>query len=175
MNSSEIAALLPSVFQRTLAPATPLDALLRVMEALHAPAEDIVDSLDAICDCHRTDDNFVPYLASWVDLERIFAPHEDNEGLISTGVGRLRELIGQAAYLSKWRGTRKGLKCFLETAVGATGFEIDEPADQPFHLRVTAPGSLQQHRALIERIVNVERPAYATWEVQFAPAPPATP
>jgi hypothetical protein len=103
-----------------------------------------------------------------VDLERIFAPHQEDESLISTGIGRLRELIAAAAYLSKWRGTRQGLTRFLETALGATGFVIEEPSPQPFHLRVIAPAHLQEHKALIERIVGVERPVYATWEVQFA-------
>jgi hypothetical protein len=83
-------------------------------------------------------------------------------------------LIARAAYLSQWRGTRKGLIAFLETATGASGFELDErvndAAGQPraFHMRVRAPHALEVHRALIERIIESERPAYVTYELEFA-------
>jgi len=167
MKSSEIARLLPSIFQRTVGPSNPLSAMLSVMEGLNAPAEAILDDVDSIFDPSRTPDEFVPLLARWVDLERIFAPREEPENLVSTGLGRLRELIRTASHLSKWRGTQEGLRKFLETATGTTGFVIEEPASRPFHLRVIAPQETEPHRALIERIVDVERPVYATWEVSF--------
>lgn len=172
MNRSEIAALLPGIFQRTLGDENPMDAMLCAMEALHAPAEEILRQIDFICNPHRAPETFAPFLAQWVDLERIFAPREDGDGLISTGMGRLRELIQAAAYLSKWRGTAEGLRRFLETATGLTGFAIEEPETRPFHLRIVAPKEAEPHRALIERIVDVERPVYTTWEVQFSPATP---
>ena len=171
MKRDEIAALLPGIFQRTLGPENPMEALIGAMETLHAPVEAVLDHLDAICDPHRAPDGFVPFLATWVDLERIFAAREEGDNLVSTGLGRLRELIRAASYLSKWRGTREGLKRFLETATGVSGFVIEEPLTRPFHLRVIAPKSVEAHSALIERIVEVERPAYATWEVQFAGEP----
>jgi phage tail-like protein len=173
MKHSEIAYLLPSIFQRTLGPESPMDAMLCAMEALHSRPEEILDQLDSIFASHRAPEAFVPFLARWVDLERIFAPREEADNVISTGLGRLRELIRGAAYFSKWRGTKEGLQRFLETATGVTGFLIEEPAAQPFHLRITAPKEVEVHRALIERIVNVERPAYATWEVQFQGEPVA--
>jgi phage tail-like protein len=171
MKHSEIAYLLPGIFQRTLGPESPMDAMLCAMETLHAPVEEILEQLDSICASHRTPEAFVPFLARWVDLERIFAPREEADNVISTGLGRLRELIRSAAYLSKWRGTRQGLQRFLETATGVTGFLIEEPPAQPFHLRIIAPQEVEVHRALIERIVDVERPVYATWEVQFGGKP----
>ncbi len=172
MKRSEIAHLLPGIFQRTLAPENPLDAMLGAMESLHAPAEAILDQIDSMCNPHRASDAFVPFLAHWVDLERIFAPREEGDNLVSTGLGRLRELIRIAPYLSKWRGTKQGLQRFLETATGVTGFAIEEPEAQPFHIRIIAPREVEPHRALIERIVDVERPVYATWEVQFSNEPP---
>ena len=171
MKHSEIAYLLPGIFQRTLGPESPMDAMLCAMETLHAPVEEILEQLDSICASHRAPEAFVPFLARWVDLERIFAPREEADNVISTGLGRLRELIRGAAYLSKWRGTRQGLQRFLEIATGVTGFLIEEPPAQPFHLRITAPKEVEVHRALIERIVDVERPVYATWEVQFGGKP----
>jgi len=168
MKSSEIARLLPSIFQRTVGAGNPLSAMLSVMEGLSAPAEAILADVDSIFDPSRTPDEFVPLLARWVDLDRIFAPREEADNVLSTGLGRLRELIRTASHLSKWRGTREGLRRFLETATGTTGFVIEEPVTRPFHLRVIAPQGTKAHQALIERIVDVERPVYATWEVQFS-------
>src|SRR5262245_40338401 len=110
MKQQEIERLLPSIFQRTLRQSSPLDALLEVMEALHAPAETALARLDATLDVRRTADDFVPYLARWVDLDRIFAappisPTASTRPPISTGLGHLRELAAAAAWLSKWRGT----------------------------------------------------------------------
>jgi phage tail-like protein len=178
VKESEIAQLLPGILQRTLRPGNPLRAVLGAMETLHGPAEDILREIDSIVDPNRTPDAFVAFLARWVDLEPIF----DVKGVeepgeieipIGTGLGRLRQLIQAAAQLSRWRGTRGGLLQFLETATGATGFSIDESVldergeEKPFHIRVHAPRECEAHRRLIERIIDVERPAYVTWDLVF--------
>ncbi|MEO8394645.1 MAG: phage tail protein, partial [Chloroflexota bacterium] len=91
-----------------------------------------------------------------------------------TGVGHLRELVSAAVFLSRWRGTAKALITFLETATGITGFTIDERVldDEgqaiPFHIRVNAPQASAAYRVLIENIINKEKPAYVTYELQIA-------
>jgi phage tail-like protein len=180
VKKAQIKRLLPSVFQRAVQPGSPLSAILEVMEGMHAPSEFALDHLAETFDLHRTPDAFVPYLASWVDLQDLLdVPRSEAGSLtprLSTGVGRLRELTAAAATLSHWRGTCKGLTLFLETATGMSGFTIDEHvigADgkvKPFHLRVTAPGELVEHRNLIQRIVELEKPAYVTYELAFAPS-----
>ena len=98
---------------------------------------------------------------------------EDPAHPISSGLGRLRELIAWAAYLSQRRGTRQGLLKFLEVATGIPGFAVDEDvkgADGrtiPFHLRVRAPKAARTHRSLVERIITLEKPAYVTYELDF--------
>jgi phage tail-like protein len=181
MKQDAIKHLLPGVFQQTLREGNPLAAILEVMEALHTPSEEKLQTLDANFDPRRAPDKFVPFLARWVDLERLFdLPleerefHESKPRLLPTGLGRLRELIAAAAYLSQWRGTRKGLMLFLETATGGTGFEIEERVTgpdgrpMPFHFRVRAPQSVVSYRTLIERIIESEKPAYDTFELTFA-------
>lgn len=182
MKQGEIEQLLPGVFRRTLHPNTPLWALLEVMESLHQPSEEVLTKVDDIFSPYRTPDQFVAFLARWVDLDRFFPGHyRDMAGAgeslpLSTGLGRLRELIAAAAFLSQWRGTARGLRLFLETATGIPGFELDEePPDpegmsQPFHLRVRAPQEAVEHRALVERIIEQEKPAYVTYELEFVPA-----
>ena len=90
----------------------------------------------------------------------------------STGLGRLRELTASAATLSRWRGTRKGLLLFLAVATGSTEFDINEQVIEdgrvkPFHLHVTAPRHLEGHGDLIRRIIELEKPAYVTYELEF--------
>lgn len=177
MKRSEIEPLLPGVFQRTVHPGNPLFALLEVMEALHAPSEQILAELDAYFDPYRTPDRFVPLLARWVDLDRLLVDPPEGRPpaapLFPSGLGRLRELVMAAAFLSGWRGTRKGLLRFLETATGLQGFVIHEhvrgPGGQPkpFHILVRAPAEAEPYRVLIERIIEMEKPAYVTYELDF--------
>jgi phage tail-like protein len=178
MKKEQVKRLLPALFQNAVEPGNPLSAILDVMETMHAPSEAALDSLAANFDPYRAPDSFVPYLASWLDLEGLLdAPPADQSSSIptlSTGLGRLRELTAAAVMLSQWRGTRIGLCRFLEKATGATGYEVDENvvgADgkvKPFHLRISIPKELAKHRVLIERIVELEKPAYVTYELAFA-------
>ena len=179
MKKEQIKRLLPSVFQRTAAPGNPLAAILEVMETMHAPSESVLERLHTIFDPYQTPDEFVPYLASWVDLEVLLDTSRGGSSAsrpsLSTGLGRLRELTAAAVTLSQWRGTRKGLQLFLETAMGIKGFEIDEETtgsngkSRPFHLKITAPEQLAEHRPLLERIIELEKPAYVTYELLFVP------
>lgn len=144
---------------------------------MHAPAESVLDDLAIVFNPYRTPYVFVPYLAGWVDLEVLLdVPHSGGASSIpslSTGVGRLRELAAVAIKLSHWRGTRKGLRLFLETATGMGGFEVNEHIrdangkEKPFHLRISAPRELASHRTLIQRIIELEKPAYVTYELEF--------
>ncbi len=182
MKQREIEQLLPEVYRRTLDAGNPLGLFLAIMADLHEPSEAVIEGIDGYFDSYRTPDEFVPFLAKWVDLDRLLAPNgagrgDGDDGVntlpFPTGLGRLRELIRAAAHLSKWRGTRKGLLLFLETATGVSGFAIDEQVSdaeqkiRSFHLRISAPSSTEPVRPLIERIIEMEKPAYVTYELQF--------
>lgn len=181
MRKDEIMHLLPMVFQKAIREGSPLMALLEVMEELHRPSEKGLEEIDNIFNPYRATDRFIPFLACWVDLDRFFAARSvdglelsDTAPPISTGLGRLRELIAAAAYLSNWRGTMKGLTLFLETATGVQGFEIDEKVPdangllpRPYHIQVRAPENTLPHRPLIEMIIEQEKPAHVTYNLQF--------
>ena len=182
MKSNEIERLLPQVFQQTLRSGSPLNALIEVMERLHEPVETVLGDLATFFNPHSAPDTFVPYLACWMDLDRFFPLYCAQPGEvqrttdpISTGNGRLRELIASAAFLSQWRGTAKGLKKFLTIATGIEGFRLMENQDKkgnarPFHVCIIVPGEAEAHRALIERIVEQEKPAYVSYELNFSKA-----
>ncbi len=180
MKRSEIERLLPAVFRRAIGRDNPLPAILEVMSALHEPSEALLAEIDSVFNPFRTPDAFVPFLARWLDLERVFdearAPAPGSRPPISTGLSNLRALIASASYLSQWRGAKKGLDHFLEIATGTQGFTIEERVigsdgrPIPFHLRVAAPDTTLPHRKLIERIIELEKPAYVTYELVFEPA-----
>lgn len=179
MRRAEIEQLLPGVFQRALTATPgggPLGGLLEVMESLHAPDEACLADLDCYFDPRRTPERFVPFLARWVDLERLFCDGGQplpSHPLLTSHLGNLRELVAAAADLARWRGTARGLTTFLATATGLGGFAIDDQplgADHrvvPFHLRVTAPAAGEPLRAMIEHIIAQEKPAHVTWELHF--------
>jgi phage tail-like protein len=182
MKLNEIKTLLPEVFQRSLCTGNPLLSLLKVMEMLHAPSEAVLSGLDAIFDPRRTREDFVPYLARWVNLERVlFEPvslrttRPKARQTTSLDLGRMRELIVHAATLSKWRGTARGLLLFLQIATGIEGYRIEEQTIgedgrvRPFHLRIVAPGSAALYRPTVERIIEQEKPAYVTYMLEFEP------
>ncbi|MGO8917407.1 MAG: phage tail protein [Stellaceae bacterium] len=179
MELVRIRQLLPGIFRRTLHEGGPLFAILKVMEALHEPSEAILRSLDAVFDPRRTRADFLPFLAHWVDLHHVLIdPSGEERGdparlWAKVDSGRLRELIANAALLSQWRGTAKGLQMFLTMATGETGFVIDEQvpdADKvprPFHFRVRIPKSVTEQLAMIDRIIQSEKPAYVTYETEL--------
>jgi phage tail-like protein len=196
MKQDEIKNFLPAVFQRTVHAGNPLAALLDVMENLHAPAEKILENVERFFDARRAPDEFVPFLAHWVNLDRIFGATEktDLDSPLMPKIGYLRELVANATYLSQWRGTKKGLLLFLQTATGVKDFEIDErvkddgaqtrPLDmrdfkidgrieeadrqiRPFHLKIRAPEAIRAQEDLIRRIIESEKPVHLTYELDF--------
>lgn len=176
MKAEQIQHLLPGVVQESIYLGSPLSALLDMMESLHQPSEDVIESIAMYFNPYTTPDAFVPFLARWVDIDRFFPEDYSRVRVampLSSGMGRLRELVMAAAHLSQWRGTSIGLIGFLETATGVRGFTIDEQTEdregarRPFHLSVTAPVQAKIHRALIERIIDQEKPAYVTYELKF--------
>ncbi len=174
MKRADVERLLPTVFRDTLTyPGNPLGDFLDVMDELHAPTELILKDIARFFDPYETPDRFVPYLATWVDLERLLyeTPYARTPSPWPSGTGRLRELIAAAAYLSEWRGTGKGLLRFLEVATGMTGFTVTEnPGQRPFHVRFQAPAGSERYRELIQRIIDQEKPAYVTYDLEFGRA-----
>jgi len=179
----EVARLLPLVYREAARPGNPLHALLEVMAELPVPVENAWRELDRCLDPRRAPDGFVTYLAGWVALDRLF-PHISRSRRrgyhvhprISTGLGPLRELIARAAELSRWRGTARGLRHFLEIATGKHGFIIEDSVPdasgqpRPFFFRVTAPAGLERHQVLLRAIIESEKPAYVSCELRMAGA-----
>jgi hypothetical protein len=177
MKQAEIEQLLPGVFQQGLREDGPLSVVLELMEWMHEPSEQILDEIDRYFDPRRTTDGFVPFLADWVGLTWVHARHADDYGPptprpFPTGGGRLAELVAWSAFHTRWRGTSRALLHFLEAATGVAGFELAAPkggAEQrPYHFALRVPAAAQPHLDLVRRIVDHEKPAHVTYELEMA-------
>jgi len=163
MSREQIEQLLPSVVRRAIVSGNPLAALTAVMADLYDPVEDAAGQLDGYFDPWRCPERFLPLLAAWMDLP---LP-------VTTGPSRLRELIAVAAEHHQVRGSRRALLAFLEAATGLRGFEVDEivrdAAGQvrPFVVAVRAPEAARAHAAMVERLIDRERPAHVRCELSF--------
>lgn len=178
MRPADIALLLPSVMRRTIdgAEGDVLLALLEAMAAMHGPAEAVVAGLPGHFDPRVTGDGMVAFLASWADLDRVASVGPDGVWTLPTGLGHLRELVATSIEVSRTRGTRAGLVRFLETATGTTGFEVLDASDgvqREFHLVVRLPPEAEPWRALVAQLVEAEKPAHLTFELEPAPTAPA--
>jgi len=153
-------------------------AMLAIMEAMHAPVDRVLRSLDSYFDPLRAPDPFVLMLASWLGLDRYFdwsgGIPGAGEAHYPAGIDQLRLLIAEFPELVRERGTNHALTRFLAVATGVDGFVVSDgkTADEAFHILVEAPAAAAPLQDLVERVVAGERPAHATWEVRMAPAPP---
>jgi phage tail-like protein len=160
-----IEQLLPSVIRRAIVPGHPLAALTAVMADMFDPAAQAAAALDGYFDPWRCPERFLPMLAAWLDIP---LP-------VTTGAWRLRQLLHVAVGLHQVRGTRRALLALLEAATGLSGFEIDETVRdatdrvRPFVVRVRAPEEARAHAAMIERLIENERPAQVQCELVFVP------
>ena len=156
-------------------------AMLAIMEAMHAPVDRVLRSLDSYFAPFRAPGPFVLMLASWLGLDRYFDWSGGIPGVgearYPAGTDQLRLLIAEFPALVRERGTNHALTRFLEVATGVHGFVVTDgkSADEAFHILVDAPAQATPLRDLVERVIAGERPAHATWEVRMAAPPTPTP
>lgn len=191
MKADEIKKLLPVVIQRTMSNSDYTDdkqssesvvsTLVRVMENIHEPTEQLLENIERVFDPRQTPERFLPMLSHWMNLIGLFKPDKAGaepslweERTLPTEAGYLRELIATSVKLSKWRGTNHGLQQVLQTATGISDFSIEE-GPEPFHIRVGVPASAKKYWELIERIVAQEKPAHVTAEIAITQTETAEP
>ena len=181
MKSEAIVRLLPVVFQGVATPNSPLLGILGAMETLHAPSEEILRTVAEVADPRSAPEHFLPYLSRWANLDWLFEPmledwKRDTRQPVPfpPGVGAMRELIALGYLLNRESGTSAGLRFFLATATGVSGFSIeenplrDDGSPAPFHVRVLAPAAALPYRAIVDRIIQFEKPAHISYELEFS-------
>jgi phage tail-like protein len=178
MRDTDIARLLPEIYQAAATPGSVLDGALAVMAALHRSIEDAIAEPAIYTDPRRAPDALLPILARWVSLGKYLDRRAESEGgrqaRVEPEAGDLRELTAAAADLGRRRGTADALTRFLELATGLSGFSVsDQVADEtgrirPFHMRVRVPAAARSRMDLIERVLRTEKPAFTTCDIVIA-------
>ena len=167
-----ITQLLPAVIRKDAGPNQLLTHMINILSHQSKDIEHGRTTLARHFDPYGCPDHFVPLLVRMLDLDRIFsgtqAIHE-NELLhkSSCPLGRIRNVIARAMRCSQWRGTSKGLLLFLQTACDSHDFSIEEDTSKAFHIIIHASEKIFQHKELIQKIIDNEKPAYVTSELLF--------
>jgi phage tail-like protein len=173
MRIDEIAGLLPEIFRDALDGEGPLDALLAIMEAFHAPVEAQLGALHDTLDPRRAPAPFLRLMANWLAPGAYVETDRRDAGSAAIRPGPLRDVVAFAAEAVRLRGAPATMIEVLERATGVTGFEIVENplgpdgAPQAFHVRVRAPASARAQLDLVRRIVAAERPAFVTFDIEL--------
>jgi phage tail-like protein len=150
-----------------------MNAMLQVMDGMHAPVDRVLRSIDCFFDPFRAPDAFVLLQASWLGLDRYFDWSGGTAGVgearYTAGTDQLRLLIAEFPGLVRSRGTHVSLTRFLEAATGVKGFIVEDgaPTGGAFHITVHVPPQAAALDDLVRRIIAGERPAHATWEIQM--------
>ena len=146
-----------------------LNRYLQIFETIWEPLETRQDHIDAYFDSRMAPARFLPWLASWFDME--LSPHWPEPSR--------RELIAHAAFLDQHRGTRIGLEGALQHAFNCQTEIADDP-NQPFIFQVRLAENPNEpiNRSLLEQVIHQYKPAHAGYVLeiqnQTAPAHPAT-
>lgn len=169
MKLDEIMDLLPEIFKRSISRNSPVDALIKLMHTLHLPTEEILNSLDAFTDPRRTRPELIPFLAYWMNLNWLL----NEELLRSKGVGFMRELMANGAFLSQWRGTAPGLRMLISIILGSDEIQIEKPVSNgyenqlPFHFHIRISKNAMHYDSVIRKIIQKEKPAYVTYDLFY--------
>ena len=150
---------------------------LMIFESVLEPIQNVVDNVSYHFDPALTPQDFLPWLASWVDVVL-------DE---SWPIERRRALVASAVELYQWRGTRRGMREYLRVYTGVEpkiteefgGFPLNENSRLGLNttlgsgqhnvftvtLELDDPDSLNvQH---IKTIIEAEKPAHAAYRLEI--------
>ena len=150
---------------------------LMIFESVLKPIQNVVDNVAYHFDPALTPQEFLPWLASWVDVVL-------DE---SWPLERRRALVSSAVELYQWRGTKRGMREYLRVYTGVEpqiteefgGFPLNDNSrlglntalgsDQHNVFTVTLelddPDSLNVHH--IKTIIEAEKPAHAAYRLEI--------
>lgn len=153
---------LPGIYQES----DFLGRFLLIFEHLLSPMERTVGNAAHYFDPRLTPTDFLPWLGSWLGLVVDARMPEDQR----------RALIEAAPELFRWRGTKRGLRHYLQLYTGLEP-EIIEPTLGEiasnrnlafrFTVRIRVPAGTELQRSYVESIVEAEKPAFAACAIEI--------
>jgi phage tail-like protein len=154
-----------------------MEQFLHIFEDIINPIENSVDNLELYFDPLLTPEPVLSWLASWLGLVL-----DENLPL-----ERRRKLVGSAAELYRWRGTKKGLSEYLSIYTGYTpeisesvaGMRLDRDTrlgintvlgssgkGSQFQVSLKLEDNTQISLNTIKSIIDAEKPAHAVYTLQ---------
>ena len=154
-----------------------MEEFLHIFEDIINPIENSVDNLELYFDPLLTPEPVLSWLASWLGLVL-----DENLPL-----ERRRKLVGSAAELYRWRGTKKGLSEYLSIYTGNTpeisesvaGMRLDRDTRLGINTVLGSSGKGSQFQVslkleddsqislnTIKSIIDAEKPAHAVYTLQ---------
>lgn len=147
-----------------------LRRFLAILEPAMWPVVEVLDSFAAYLDPFTTNEEFLAWLASWLDatLDETWP------------VDRRRRLVASAVVLYRWRGTRRGMIEYLTAYLGTVPDVIDDAervtvadapvtdaTDTPPSFRVVVDGPVAEAElARLRAIVELAKPAHAGYRIE---------
>jgi len=151
---------------------------LLIFESILKPIENTVDNAALYFDPLMTPESLLPWLASWVDLT--LDPTWPEE--------RRRELVGSAAELYRWRGTKRGLIESLRIYTGSVpeiseyipGMSLDQETKLGINTQLGSSGEGHHFTVILElgedseidvgtvkAIIEAQKPAHTAYTLQI--------
>ena len=147
-----------------------LRRLLGIFEPSLWPIIETLDSFAAYLDPYTASEEFMHWLAAWLDIALDEAWPAD----------RQRRLVASAVVMYRWRGTRRGMLEYLTAYLGTVPEVIDEAervevTDEPvvggepispmFRVIVNGPAP-EEELSRLRAIVELAKPAHAGYRIE---------
>jgi phage tail-like protein len=146
-----------------------LGRFLLIFESILSPLSRTIDNLHFYFDPHIVPAEMLPWLASWLGLVLDERWPE----------AQRRALIRAAVELYEWRGTRRGLKEFLQLytgyapeieELGIGRRQVSEAEAWRILVRIRVPDPDKVDRAVVEAIIDAEKPAHIGYALEIVGA-----
>ena len=144
---------LPAIYRDNLF----LGQFLCIFESILGPIEGTLDNIDYYFDPYVTPEEFLTWLAGWVDLTL-------DE---SWPIGRRREMVHRAAELYRWRGTLRGLREHLRIYAGTPPIIEDDAVPHTFAVTLLVADPAAIDEATARAIVEAHRPAHTNYRLNI--------
>jgi phage tail-like protein len=134
-----------------------LGRFLMIFESMWEPLEYRQDHISHYFDPRTAPAEFLPWLASWLDLS------------INTRwpESRLRNLLSEAMDLYRWRGTNYGLSRLIEVCTaGQTAVTDDPKTPYVMRIQVTLPAAGSVSDALLHDLIQTHKPAHVAYVLE---------
>lgn len=143
-----------------------LGRYLLIFESILSPIQRTIANAPFYFDPGTTPASLLPWLGAWLGLVMDERWPED----------RRRDLIAAASRLYRWRGTRRGMVEVVRIFTGVepeiiepTLTEISANRNRAFRftVRVTLPRGADADERMLQRIIDLEKPAFAAGTVEI--------